>query len=45
MRREMDRTISVSSATAVNWRGVARNVSRVPRLNSTAPKPVLTRSI
>ena len=36
MRREMDRTISVSSATAVSARGVARSVSRVPRLNSTA---------
>ena len=26
MRREMDRTISVSSDTAVSWRGVARSV-------------------
>jgi hypothetical protein len=39
MRREIDRTISVSSATAVSWRGVARSVSRVPRLNSHAGCP------
>jgi len=30
MRRERDRTISVSSATAGSCRGVARSVSRVP---------------
>ena len=45
IRREIARTISVSSDTAASARGVARNVNRVPLLNSTAPKPVFTRSI